>query len=167
MKDDNLFIDNLFHRKNLRKRDARRHRASGVNSKQSDSGRNAPSKMSVDINTPILSTYISSNGSLSSSIEVDHCAKNPSKFLWPYNYLSGQKCLDSFLPSILINNSSCSDSYTFSLPPTGCLLSEQNNPNSTNLLAPVHFTIPSLFMNQNLISLYILVLILILRTYLL
>ncbi|CAI2734925.1 unnamed protein product [Schistosoma spindalis] len=76
--------------KNLRKRDARRHRASGVNSKQSDSGRNAPSKMSVDINTPILSTYISSNGSLSSSIEVDHCAKNPS-----------------------------------------CLLSEQNNPNST------------------------------------
>uniref|UniRef100_A0A3Q0KI17 Protein kintoun n=1 Tax=Schistosoma mansoni TaxID=6183 RepID=A0A3Q0KI17_SCHMA len=73
-------VETLHHalcnlRKNLRKRNARRHRASGGNSKQSDNVKSIP-KMSVDINTPVLNTHISSNDSLSSSTEVDHCGKN-------------------------------------------------------------------------------------------
>ncbi|CAH8662876.1 unnamed protein product [Schistosoma guineensis] len=91
-------VETLHHtlcnlRKNLRKRDARRHRASGGNSKQSENGKNASSKTSVDINTPTLSTYISSNGSLSSSIEVDHCSKNSSCLVSEQNNLNSTESI--------------------------------------------------------------------------
>ncbi|CAH8597378.1 unnamed protein product [Schistosoma turkestanicum] len=80
-------VETLHHtlhniRRNLRRRDARRRRATNGFLKQANNCESIPSKIDGDISSPVVSTCMSSSGSLT---DVNHCSENPNRSVLEQN----------------------------------------------------------------------------------